>query len=260
MKRLSLRGAVVVVTGASSGIGAATAVAMAGRGAKVLAVGRREERLRETVDACRRAGGEATALRADVTSPDSPSLIADAAERLGDPDVVVHNAGIGLHRPITSTDADEVEALFEVHVLAPVRITATLLPGMLERRRGAIVTITSISAFVPAPGEAAYGAAKAALARWTHGLAVELAGTGVRACSVSPGPIATEIWEHVGRHYPGRLFPPETVAAAVVRAAERGGVQRHAPRRFAIAATAYPLAGGAVRAGVRVYSRLTGGA
>jgi short-subunit dehydrogenase len=260
MRRLSLQGAVVVVTGASSGIGAATAVAMARRGARVVAVARREGRLGETVAACRAAGGDGVALCADVTDPDTPARIAEAAGRLGCVDVVVHNAGVGLHRPITATDVADVEALFAVHVLAPVRITAALLPAMLERHRGVIVTITSISGFVPAPGEAAYGAAKAALSRWTHGLAVELAGTGVRACSVSPGPIATEIWDHVGRHYSGRLFPPETVADTVVRAVERGGVQRHAPRRFAFAAAAYPLAGGAVRTGVRIYSRLTGGA
>jgi short-subunit dehydrogenase len=253
---LSLDGSVVVVTGGSSGIGAATAVACARRGARVLAVARRADRLAEVVAACRAVGGPALAVPADVTTPDAARMIAAAADaEFGPVDVLVNNAGGGLHRPAGATTPAEVEALFAVHVLAPIRLTAAVLPGMLERGRGSIVNVTSISAFIPAPEEAVYGAAKAALSRWSHGLATELAGTGVRVAAVSPGPIDTEIWDHVGRDYAGRLFPAALVAAAVVDAVERGRTQVTVPRRYGVPAALYPLAGAAVRLGVRRFAR-----
>lgn len=255
---LPVHGSVAVITGASSGIGAAAAVEFARRGALVIAVARRADRLSDTVAECRRAGGRAEALALDVTDPEAPVRIRAEADRFGGVDVVVHSAGTGLHQPVLQTSAEEVQALVDVHLLAPIRLTTGLLPGMLERGHGAIVTITSISAALPAPGETAYGAVKAALARWTHGLATELHGTGVHACAVAPGPIDTELWDHVGRHYRGHLFPPQVVAQAVIRSVEHGGVQRHVPRRFGIVATGYVLAGAPVRAGVRLYSRLSG--
>jgi short-subunit dehydrogenase len=255
---LTLRGSVAVVTGASSGIGAATAVDFARRGALVVAVARRAERLAATVEQCRAAGGTALAVTLDVTEAGAVEAIASTASRFGEVDVLVHNAGTGLHRSIMQTGPEDVRDLLEVHLMAPIKLTRAFLPGMLSRRRGAVVTVGSISAVLPAPGEASYGAAKAALTRWTHGLATELAGTGVRAAVVSPGPIDTEIWEHVGRHYRGRLFPAESVSAAIVRSVERGGVQHYVPRRFAVVAAAYPVAGAAMRVGVRAYARVSG--
>lgn len=255
---MPIRGAFVVVTGASSGIGAATAVEFARLGAVVLAVGRRPDRLAATVASCEASGGSAQALPLDVTSPQAAEQISDVGERHGGVDVVVNNAGSGLHQPVSCTTAEQVQQLLDVHLLAPIRLTTRLLPGMLERRRGAIVAISSISAVLPAPGETAYGAVKAAVGRWTHGLAVELHGSGVHAYEIAPGPIDTEIWEHVGRHYPGRLYPPEVVAQAVVRAVQGGGVRHYVPRRFGLAATSYALAGPPVRAGVRWYARYSG--
>lgn len=224
----------------------------------MIAVARRADRLAEVEARCRGVGGSAQGLALDVTSADAAQRIKDLGDSYGGVDAVINNAGTGLHRPVTCTTAEQVQQLLDVHFLAPIRLTAALLPGMLERHRGAIVTITSISAELPAPGETAYGAVKAALARWTHGLATELHGTGVHACEIAPGPIDTEIWEHVGRHYRGRLYPPELVAEAVVRGVQRGGVQLHVPRRFRFVAGSYALAGRPVRFGVRWYARRSG--
>jgi short-subunit dehydrogenase len=246
---------VAVVTGASSGIGAAVAVAAARRGARVAAVARRADRLADVVAACEAFGVPALAVAADVTEPDAADRIAAAAEeKLGPVDLLVNNAGGGLHRPAVSSSPAEAEALFAVHVFAPMRLAGRLLPGMLARRRGAVVNIGSISAAIPAPQEAVYGAAKAALTRWSHGLATELAGTGVHVATVSPGPIDTELWDHVGRTHNGRLYPAALVAEAVVDAVERGRTQVTVPRRFGVPGALYPLAGAAVRAGVRRFA------
>jgi short-subunit dehydrogenase len=253
---MQLSGAVGIVTGASSGIGAATAVELARRGVRVVAVARRSERLAETVAASVSAGGQAVAVSADVTDPDSVPRVVEAAEAsFGPVDLLVNNAGISIHKTAIDTGIDEAIGLFEIHVFAPMRFTAAVLPGMLSRHRGAIVNVTSVSAYVPAPKEAAYGAAKAALSRWSHGLAVELAGTGVHVSVVSPGPIETEIWEHVDRYYKGRLFPASVVARAIADAAARGTLHVSAPRRFGAAAAVYPLMGRPFRWGVRQFER-----
>src|SRR5207237_49696 len=121
--------------------------------------------------------------------------------------------------------ADDVERLMAVNFFAPVYLTTTALPGMLERGLGAVVNVTSVAGYVPNPGESAYGAAKAALSLWSHGLAVDLHGTGVQVTVVSPGPIDTEIWSlDEELSYMGKLYPPQVVADAVADAVEKGWV------------------------------------
>ena len=254
---MDVRGKVAVVTGASSGIGAATAEALARKGARIVCVARRADRLADTVKACERLGGSAVAAPADLADEASPALIVKAAESAYGPiDVLVNNAGLGMALPAATATMDDVRRVTEVNYFAPVALTLAVLPGMLERSRGSIINVTSVSGYVPNPGEAPYGATKAALSRWSHGLTIELAGTGVHVGVVSPGPIDTEMAPGPDE-YKGKLYPPSVVADAIVDSIEKGTVHRTAPRKFGAASAMYPVLGGPFRWGIR---KFTGGA
>ncbi|MHB1853552.1 MAG: SDR family NAD(P)-dependent oxidoreductase [Acidimicrobiales bacterium] len=251
---MKISGKVALVTGASSGIGAAVAVELARRGARVAAVARREDRLAEVVARCADAGGKAVALPADVsTRPACEDAAAAAEEQLGPVDILVNNAGISVHKPAAETTVEEIERLMAVNFLGPVWLTKAVLPAMLARRSGSIVNVTSVAGYVPNAGEAAYGASKAALSRWTHGLVVDLHGTGVSAGVLSPGPIDTEIWSLEDNDYKGKLYPPEVVAKGVARLIESGAAHMTVPRRYGMPALIYPLVGRPMRWGIRRY-------
>jgi len=253
---VKIAGKVALVTGASSGIGAAIAVDLARRGARVAAVARREDRLAEVVARCVAAGGSAVALPADVgTRQACEDVAAAAAERVGPVDILVNNAGISIHKPAAETSVEEIDRMMAVNFHGPVWLTMALLGAMLERRSGSIVNITSVAGYVPNAGEAAYGASKAALSRWTHGLVVDLHGTGVSAGVVSPGPIDTEIWSLEDSDYKGKLYPPEVVARGVARLIESGAAHMTVPRRFGMPAVLYQLAGKPMRWGIRQYAQ-----
>jgi short-subunit dehydrogenase len=252
---------IALVTGASSGIGAAVALELARRGARVVAVARRQDRLAATVERCRVHSPESMAHAADVSSREACDDVVKATEaRFGRVDILVNNAGISIHKNAVSTGADEVERVMAVNFFGPVYLTLAALPGMLDRAAGSVVNVTSVAGYVPNPGESAYGASKAALSRWSHGLAVDLHGTGVHVGVLSPGPIDTEIWsldEALG--YRGKLHPPEVVAASVARMIERGLTHRTAPRRYGAVGALYPLLGRPMRWGMRRYAARTEG-
>jgi short-subunit dehydrogenase len=246
---------VAVVTGASSGIGAAVAVDLARRGARVVGVARRAERLDEVVTACRAHSPESIAHVADVSAREACERTVRAAEeRFGRVDIVVNNAGISVHKDAARTSVDDIEHVMAVNFFGPVFLTMAALPGMLARRSGAIVNVTSVAGYVPNAKESAYGASKAALSRWTHGLAVDLHGSGVSAGVVSPGPIDTEIWSlDEELSYRGKLFPPQVVAAGVARVIERGLTHLTVPRRYGAVGALYPLLARPMRWGIRRY-------
>jgi short-subunit dehydrogenase len=252
---VEIRESVAVVTGASSGIGAATARLLAERGATVIAVARRKDRLDEVVEQCRRSSTEAVAVPGDVSDRAfAEDVVRDAHERFGRVDIVVNNAGISPGENAAEHAADDAERIMAVNFFGAVYVAGAALPGMLERRRGSIVNVTSVSGYVPAPGEPAYGASKAALSRWSHGLAIDLHGTGVHVGVVTPGPIDTEIWEHTGAEYKGKLYPPEVVGVGVIRAIEHGLTHLTVPRRFGAVSALYPLVGRPMRWGIRKYA------
>jgi short-subunit dehydrogenase len=254
---MSFDGRVAIVTGASSGIGAAVATDLARRGARVVAVARREDRLAATVDACRARSPESRAHAADVSSRDAcTEVVAETERRFGRVDILVNNAGISVHKDAARTSVDDVERLFAVNFFGPVYLTTAALAGMVERRAGSVVNVTSVAGYVPNPGEAAYGATKAALSRWSHGLAVDLADTGVHVGVLSPGPIDTEMWSlDEVPSYTGKLYPPEIVADGVARMIERRLVHLTVPRRFGAVGALYPLLGGPMRWGMRRYAK-----
>ena len=245
-----------MVTGASSGIGATVATDLARRGATVAAVARRKDKLDEVVEQCRQYAAASMSVPADVSSrAECERAIREVEDRFGRVDIIVNNAGISIHRNAARTTADDVERLMAVNFFAPVYLTTAALPGMLDRKQGAVVNITSVAGYVPNPGEAAYGAAKAALSLWSHGLAVDLYDTGVQLTVVSPGPIDTEIWaldEELS--YDGKLYPPQVVADAVAAAVENGWVHRTVPRRYGLVGALYPIFGRPMRWGLRRYA------
>ena len=252
---VDLRDRVAIVTGASSGIGAATARELARRGATVVGVARRADRLDEVMAACLRDGPASWGRPSDVGDTDAcRQVVADVLDRFGRVDIVVNNAGISPDEDPRQRALADAERIMAVNFFGPVALVDAVLPGMLERRSGSIVNVTSVSGYMPAPGEPAYGASKAALSRWSHGLTVDLHGSGVHVGVVSPGPIDTEIWGHADNAYDGKLYPPEVVATAIARMIEHETVHVTAPRHYGAVGAVYPLLGRPMRWGVRKYA------
>jgi len=185
----------VLVTGASSGIGAGLAVAFAKAGATVGICARREERLKEVLARCTEHAPASRMWVTDLSVPDEVDGLADAAvAAFGGVDVLVNNAGVPKRRHVTRLEIATVEAVASLDYLSPVRLTLALLPQMLERGEGRIVNVSSVAATLSSPGEAAYAAAKAALSVWSEGMAVDLWDTGVKVLVVYPGVVDTELF------------------------------------------------------------------
>ncbi|MFI6433534.1 SDR family NAD(P)-dependent oxidoreductase [Rhodococcus oryzae] len=189
---LHLDGKIAVVTGASKGIGLAIADRLADAGAHIVAGSRtRSPRLEEL-----ESDGRVTFVAADLTTSDGPSALVAAAAGLGGVDILVNNAGAVTPRPggfVTVTD-DEWNASWSLGVMAAVRTTRAAIPEMIRRGGGAIVTIGSVNAFYPDPGIVDYCAVKAAVTNLTKALSKELGSKGIRANSISPGPVLTDLW------------------------------------------------------------------
>jgi NADP-dependent 3-hydroxy acid dehydrogenase YdfG len=205
-----LTGEVAIVTGASSGIGAATARELGRRGAVVVLAARRADALEAQAEAIRAEGGQALAIPTDVTDrAQLTQLVEGATAMFGRVDVLVNNAGVFWSRAVASTQPDEVVEVVEVNLLAAMLLTRAVLPGMLERRHGAVVTIGSLSGRVAM--EPLYSATKYGLRGFSLALRRQLAGTGVSASLVSPGNVRTPMTAHVKADLP----EPELVAEAV---------------------------------------------
>jgi short-subunit dehydrogenase len=228
---LSLAGATVLLTGASSGIGAAAAPVLAGRGATVVVTGRRRERLDALV--ARLPGGGHAAIAADLAAPGSPEhVVAAALAAVGPLDVVVHNAGMPMRRHVTALTLDAVDATLAVNTLAPVRMTLATLPSMVARGRGCQVYVSSLGGRLGIAAESAYCASKFALAGWAEAVAIDLWDSPVDVRLVLPGAVDTEIWDRPGSdraHYGGPLEPPSTVATAIADAIEGDAFEVYSP-------------------------------
>src|SRR3954469_21301941 len=175
-----------LVTGASSGIGAELARDLARRGHGVTLVARREDALRELADELSAAHGTRNeVISADLAAPGSRAeVVAEVAARGLTVDVLVNNAGLSTSGPVHASDVEAELRMVRVDVEAVVELCTRLLPGMVERRRGAILNVASVGGFQPLPGQAGYGASKAFVLSYTDSLHAELAGTGVTATSL----------------------------------------------------------------------------
>lgn len=189
-----LSGTTALVTGATSGIGRATATALAARGAHVIVTGRDRTRGEDAVAAIRSAGGEADFVAADLTDAAGARELAARASEIGGGhvDILVNSAGIFPFGPTADTAPDDVERVLGVNVVGPYFLVAALAPAMAERGHGAIVNVTTMVAEFGAAGMGLYGASKAALVLLTKSWAAEFGPAGVRVNAVSPGPTRTE--------------------------------------------------------------------
>jgi short-subunit dehydrogenase len=185
-------GQTVLITGASSGIGRELARLFAGDGASLILVARSENKLRELAgELAETHGVQAHVMPADLSQPASPMQIVEAlADRQLTVDVLVNNAGFGGHGSVAGLGVARQLEMVEVNVAALTRLTALLLPAMLERGSGAILNVASTAAFAPGPNHAVYCATKAYVLSFTQALAEEVRGSGVRVSCLAPG--ATE--------------------------------------------------------------------
>jgi short-subunit dehydrogenase len=195
---------VVLITGASDGIGAACARAFRAGGAKLSLCGRSAEKLERVAE----PGDLTTAL--DLTASDSaPRLVNRTLERFGRIDIVINNAAMGIYWPVSQSPLAETRAMFELNVFAALELLQAALPLMRARNSGLIVNVGSIAGRVALPWMPLYSASKSALDAITEGLRMELAGCGVRTMLVCPGSVLTDF--HL--HGLGLAPPPQVVAA-----------------------------------------------
>jgi len=211
-----------LITGASSGLGAALARQLAQRGAVVGLIARRRDRLADVLADCRRASPESAMWVADLADTRAlPELALRAWDALGGIDVLVNNAAIPKRRPVTALEPGEVEDVMRVNFFAPMRLTLALLPPMLARGSGLIVNVSSVGGRLGIIHETAYCASKFALCGWSEAMAVDLHGSGVAVKLIEPGPVDTEIWDHPGSEeplYQGPKVPADEVAEGIIEA------------------------------------------
>lgn len=227
---MNLRGKNVVVTGASSGIGKATAIELAHRGANVVLAARRAELLERVAEECRKLGVEARSVVTDVTKAEDCARLA-----AGHVDVLVNNAGFAIFDSIAEAKPGELQEMMNTNYFGAVHCTQAVLPQMLARGEGAIVNVASIAGIMGFARMGGYCATKFALIGMTEALRDEVAGRGVRVALVCPGTTETEFFVKAERgKMPGasRLIlsvKPEQVARAICDAAEDGRYRRILP-------------------------------
>ncbi len=242
---------VVIVTGASSGIGRATAYRFAMEGARVALVARRADALAEVVAAIQAGGGEALAIVADVArEADIERVVRETVAAWGGIDVLVNAAGIIANGTVESTRLDDWDWMMRVNVRAPFYLMQCALPYLIERK-GNVVNVSSVTGIRAFPGILAYCVSKAAVDQLTHCAALELASKGVRVNAVNPGVIVTGLHRASGMaeeeytaflerskttHPLGRVGRPEEVAELIYFLAS--------PRAGWITGVSYPIDGG----------------
>jgi short-subunit dehydrogenase len=233
---IDVSGQRVLVTGASSGIGAGLAEEFARRGAVVGLCARRQDRLDEVLERCRTHSPESRRWVTDLSqSAEVDRLAAAAMEELGAVDILVNNAGIPKRRHVAKLDPATVESVMAINYLSPVRLTLALLPQMLARGSGHIVNLSSVAATLSSPGESAYDASKAALTAFSESMAVDLWQSGVKVLVVYPGLVDTELFSLPDNDpvvAEVERIPVSEMVDGVFEALDAGAIQTYVPAYF----------------------------
>jgi hypothetical protein len=238
-KPFTLKGRVALVTGASSGIGAAVARALAWEGMHVILLARRVARLEELAREIRASGGQAEILAADISLEKERIRVFDqVTDRFGRLDLLVNNAGMGYYGFAAEMPWQTASEILAVNISAIVHLCLLFLPGMKQRGSGQVINISSIAGKMPNQGIAVYSGSKSFLDSFSTSLYREMRGSGVNISTLRPGPVNSEFFDTAqerssgSRRTPGELFaiPPERVARAVINLV-------HHPRRRAYVPT-----------------------
>jgi len=221
----NIKGKVVVITGASSGLGEAAARLLSAEGAVVVLGARRENRISALVDELTAAGGQATAVRTDVTDREDVGKLVDAAvSAYGRIDVSVNNAGVMLHSPLERTKVDEWDRMIDVNIKGVLYGIAAALPHMIRQKSGHVINVSSVAGHKVFPNSAIYAATKHAVRALSEGLRQETKAHHVRTTTISPGAVASELPDHITekdlsdsthRFYDETAIPADSFARAV---------------------------------------------
>jgi len=223
-----MKGKIALVTGGTSGIGRAIALALARAGAAVVVTGRREAEGQETVRLVKQAGGQASFYRADVSrEADIRASVDHTVKTHGRLDIAINNAGVELVQPLVEATPEDFRRIYDVNVLGVLLSMKHEVPAMLRSGGGSIVNLSSVAGHIGFPGIAIYGSSKAAVLSLTRVAAIEFAKQNIRVNSVSPAAIATDMFDRfagskenqaafAAQHPVGRVGQPEEVAAAVL--------------------------------------------
>ena len=217
---MKIDGARVLLTGASRGIGAATALELARRGATLAIAARTKKSLDQVARDCRGLGAEVHVIVADMAKEaDVRAMVATARKAMGGIDVLVNNAGLGLSNPVAEVSVEDLRYVFEVNVFAPHIATIEALPEMTKRGSGRIINVGSVASHIATPNLGGYSGTKFALKAMTDSLRMEMRGTGVKVTLICPGPIATEFVVNSAGETEG-VFPQKPVGAPAIDVAK----------------------------------------
>ncbi|GAP12968.1 short-chain dehydrogenase of various substrate specificities [Longilinea arvoryzae] len=246
----ALRGQLALITGASSGIGAAAARRLAGLGMRVALVARRTDRLNALAAQIEADGGQAQVITADLTQPAERDALASLAPETT---VLVNNAGLGWYGYFVEMPPSLVSEMLQVNLMAVAELIRAFLPAMKKRGSGHIINISSVAGGMPEQGIVLYSATKAFMDAFTTALHRELGGTQVHAGLVCPGPVSSEFYPRAagqpnGRPVPAERLavPPEQVAEAIVRLLVRPRRRIYVPGWLLLSRWVEPLFGGLI--------------
>jgi NADP-dependent 3-hydroxy acid dehydrogenase YdfG len=222
----NIQGKVVVITGASSGLGEATARMLSAEGASVVLGARRLDRIQRLADALNAGGGKALARATDVTRAEQVQALVDAAvQAFGHVDVIINNAGLMPHSPLERRKIEDWNQTIDVNIKGVLYGIGAVLPHMISRRSGHIINVASVAAYKVRPGSAVYAATKAAVRMISEGLRQEVKPHGIRTTVISPGAVATEVPASatepdvvagLKQYYEDYAIPADSFARAVV--------------------------------------------
>src|SRR5277367_5596127 len=227
----NIKGKVVVITGASSGLGEATARLLSAEGASVVLGARRVDRIQSLADELNAKGGKALALATDVTNHEQVKSLVDAAvQKFGRIDVMINNAGIMPHSPLERLKIDDWDRTIDVNIKGVLYGIAAALPHMKQQKSGHIINVSSVAGHRVGPGFAVYSATKYAVRALSEGLRQEVKPYNIRTTVISPGAVATElpnsiteadISQGIHKFYEANAIPPDSFARAVAYAVEQ---------------------------------------